>query len=433
MREWDKRRVKLNRLILSASLMVLSPAMAQQAPPERSISLAEAIQAARTNVETLLARHALAAAQADVTVADHPQVPMLSAKTASIDLQNGIGGGNLLRDKRIDKSVGIDWTWERGNKRELRTRAASRSADAARADLEEAQLQQQIVAASAYYDLLAAQEKIVHVEAISRSAAEVASTAQRRLRAGDLSQQEALRAEVESQRAAADLRTSQSERQRALGALVLVTGLAPPLQAVASWPDPVAAVPAQKPAEARSDVQAARQRVQAARSALESALALRHNDITVGSSIDHFPGTSTRQLELRVQMPLNGVFGAYAFKGEIDKARAQLAQADAQLVKVERTAAADSLRLLQDLQASSGRAELYRVSIVPQARRIAGMADLAYSKGAMSLTDLIETRRTLRNVLLEDVAARADHARALAAWQLRNAPSSPDAFPIGEQ
>ena len=382
-------------------------------------------------MDALIARHALAAAQADVAAADHPQVPVLSAKAASIDLQNGIGGGNLLRDKRIDKSVGVDWTWERGNKRQLRTRAASRNADAARADLEEVQLQQQIAAAAAYYDLLAAQERIVHVEAISRSAAEVASTAERRLRAGDLSQQEALRAEVEAQRAAADLRTSQSDRQKALGALVQVTGIPPPLQAVGSWPDPLVAVAAPTPGEARSDVRAARQRVQAAQSALEGALALLRNDVTLGSSIDHFPGTSTRQLELRVQMPLNGVFGAYAFKGEIDKARAQLAQAEDQLVKVERSAAADSLRLLQDLHNSAGRAELYRVSIVPQARRIAGMADLAYGKGAMSLTDLIETRRTLRNVLLEDVAARAEHARALTAWQMRNAPSSADAFPIG--
>jgi outer membrane protein, heavy metal efflux system len=53
------------------------------------------------------------------------------------------------------------------------------------------------------------------------------------------------------------------------------------------------------------------------------------------------------------------------------------------------------------------------------------MAELAYAKGAMSLTELIDARRTLRAVLLDDVAAKADYARALAAWQLRAGAPSP--------
>jgi cobalt-zinc-cadmium efflux system outer membrane protein len=53
------------------------------------------------------------------------------------------------------------------------------------------------------------------------------------------------------------------------------------------------------------------------------------------------------------------------------------------------------------------------------------MAELAYSRGALPLVDLIDARRTLRTVLLEEVAARADHARAWTAWQLRQAPAAP--------
>jgi cobalt-zinc-cadmium efflux system outer membrane protein len=75
-----------------------------------------------------LARRALAAAQGDVLAADHAPAHTIITKAASIDLQNGIGGGNLFSQKRIDKSIGVDWTWERGNKRELRTASAQRSA-----------------------------------------------------------------------------------------------------------------------------------------------------------------------------------------------------------------------------------------------------------------------------------------------------------------
>jgi cobalt-zinc-cadmium efflux system outer membrane protein len=175
------------------------------------------------------------------------------------------------------------------------------------------------------------------------------------------------------------------------------------------------------PVDARPDVRAAVQRAEAAQAVLESAEALRKNDLTLGTSFDHYPGTSNRLLEFRVQMPLAGLFGNYAYQGELGRATAQLAQAQDLLDKTRLSAALDNHRLQQDLRASSERALTYQNAIVPRARQVASMAELAYSKGAMSLTDLLDARRTLRAALLEDVSSRADHARSLAAWQLRSA------------
>ena len=194
-------------------------------PVSAPLTLEQVMQAARGNLDVAIARRTVEAARADVTSADHAPAPVLTAKTASIDLQNGIGGGNVLRDKRIDKSIGIDWTWERGNKRELRTQQAQRTADAAESDLREVQAQQQLQAASAYYDLLAAQERVAQVEAIGRSAAELSGTAARRVRAGDLSAQDAARTEIESQRAGADLQSARADRRRASMALAQLMGV----------------------------------------------------------------------------------------------------------------------------------------------------------------------------------------------------------------
>jgi cobalt-zinc-cadmium efflux system outer membrane protein len=47
------------------------------------------------------------------------------------------------------------------------------------------------------------------------------------------------------------------------------------------------------------------------------------------------------------------------------------------------------------------------------------MTELAYSKGAMSLTELIDARRTLRSILIEALSARTEHAKAAQAWLLR--------------
>ena len=177
--------MSIRQLSLSAGLIILAvalttPAAAQSpAPVAAPLSLAQALQAARTNLDVTLARRALAAAQGDVTAANHAPAPILSAKAASIDLQNGIGGGNVLTQKRIDKSIGLDWTYERGNKRELRTLTAQRIASAVQADIDETLVQQQLATSSAFFDLLAAQERIEQVGSIARSAAELATTAAR--------------------------------------------------------------------------------------------------------------------------------------------------------------------------------------------------------------------------------------------------------------
>jgi cobalt-zinc-cadmium efflux system outer membrane protein len=427
-------------IFTAVALACASPhALWAQAAPAAPLTLVQALQAARNNLDVQVARQAVAGAQGDVLAADRAPFPTLSAKAGSIDLQNGIGGGNLLSEKRIDKAIGIDWTWERGNKRALRTQAAQRNVAAAQADLEEAQTQQLLAAASAYFDLAAAQERVDQVAAIGRSAAQLAATAQRRVQAGDLAAQDAARTDIEARRAEGDALSAQLDLQRAALALAQVTGLASSpsgahnLRTAASWPtlDAAAALP---PGEAeaasqwlatRADVRAAEERVQAAQAALDGAAAQKKADITWGTSIDHFPGTSTRLLELRMQMPLQlGAFGGYDYQGEVARAQANLAQAQAALEKTRLTALGEMLRLARERSTSAARALAYEQGILPRARKVAESAELAYSKGAMSLSDLLDARRTLRATQLEALAARADYAKASVAWQLRTAPQT---------
>ena len=432
--------MSIRQFFLAAALAAALPALAQSSaaafPPASapaqtatttSFSLAQALQAARNNLDVSLARRNLAAAQGDVAAADHAPAPVLSAKAASIDLQNGIGGGNLITKKRIDKAIGLDWTWERGNKRELRTLAAQRSANAAQADIDETLVQQQQITAFAYFDLLAAQERINQVGAIARSAAQLSATAARRVQAGDLAAQDAARTEIEAQRASTDLLTAQLDRQRAALTLSQLTGFSGPATLVAQpdWPAGLAADATSgdnityPSIEARADVRAAQQRLEAARAALDLASAQKKADITVGTTYDHFPGTSNRLLEVRMQMPLYGVLGGYNFQGEIARAQAQFDQAQDVLDKVRRAASVDLQRLQQDKQGAAARALSFESTILPRARRVAEMAELAYNKGAMSLTELIDARRTLRSILIEDLTARTDHAKAAQAWLLR--------------
>lgn len=404
-----------------------SPPAASTARPSTDtppLALADALRAAANNLDVAIAGRNAQAAQADVAAADHAPLPQLSGKLSQIDLQNGIGPGNVLTAKRIDKGVGLDWTWERGDKRALRTEAARRSAGATLADVDEVRLQQMLAAHAAFFDLLAAQDRLAEVQRVEQGAQQLADTAARRLQAGDLAQQDAARAAIEALRAGADTQAARADVQRARGVLALQTGLdARSLSARAEWPTAAAInTPAfnaitDEALARRADVRAAAERVRAAEAALGGARALRSTDLSWGASLDHYPGTSTRQLEVRVQMPL--AWG-YHYEGESGRAQAQLDQARDQLDKTRRMAAAE-LQQLQDAVVSTGqRAQRYDEEILPRAREVLQRAELAYNKGALPLTDLLDARRTLRATLLEALAVRTERAKALGAWQLRS-------------
>ncbi len=424
--------MSIRQFFLLSSLLLALPALAQT-PASAAVSLEQALQAARNNLDVALARNALAAARADVVSANRAPFPVLTAKLGQMDLQNGIGDGNFMTEKRVDKSIGLDWTWERGNKRELRTLTAERAASAAQADLDEIRTQQLLGVQAGFYNLLAAQERLAQVTLIERSAAQLASAAQKRLQAGDLAAQDAARTEIEAQRARSDVQLAELDRQRAALLLWQFTGLPTPpdrLQAQTDWPalagDRTVAHHLDVLVDARPDVRAAQARLQAAQAALDGSTAQRRSDITWGASYDHYPGTSTALMELRMQMPLQW---GYSYQGEIARATAQLAQAQDALEKIRRQAQAELQRLQQEALNTAQRARMYETDILPRARKVADGAELAYSKGAMSLTDLLDARRTLRATLLDALAARADYAKATGAWQLRTQAEASTAAP----
>ncbi|MBS0506281.1 MAG: TolC family protein [Proteobacteria bacterium] len=402
----------------------LAPAWAQAPAQSAPLTLVQALTAARDNSDVALARHALDAARADVLAADHAPAPVLSAKAASMDLQHGLGPGNVLTRKRIDKSIGIDWTWERGDKRALRTLAAQRQALAAQSDLQEMRTQQLQAALAAYYDLLAAQEGLRETREIERAMAELGRIAELRVQAGDLARQDAARTRIEAERARADSQLAELAEQQAALALAQLTQRGPGLAACAcDWPARIAG-PAPGAdlgawAEARADVQAALARLQAAQAGLDNAMALRKADVTIGASYDHYPGTSNRLVELRAQIPLHW---GYRFDGEIGRAQAELSAAQEALDKTRRLALLDLQSLQQQAANAALRASGFEDGILPRARQVAQSAELAYARGAISLTDLLDARRTLRATTLDALAARATYAKAQGQWLLRTQP-----------
>ena len=128
-----------------------------------------------------------------------------------------------------------------------------------------------------------------------------------------------------------------------------------------------------------------------------------------------------RMLALRISVPLNGW---ERFEGEIGRAQALEEQSQDLLQKTLLQARADLSALVQAWQTSAQRLKIFEDKILPQASRVAAQAETAYSKGGLTLTDLLDARRTLKTTQLEALAVRNEHAKALGAWQLRSAAAS---------
>jgi cobalt-zinc-cadmium efflux system outer membrane protein len=60
----------------------------------------------------------------------------------------------------------------------------------------------------------------------------------------------------------------------------------------------------------------------------------------------------------------------------------------------------------------------YDNELLPAALRSAESAEYAFRNGAIGVMDVLDARRTRRATELEAASARAEHARALAAWRL---------------
>ena len=248
--------------------------------------------------------------------------------------------------------------------------------------------------------------------------------AQKRLKAGDLAPADVAKVQVDYERAQNDARAAEAELARARLALAYLIGLeraAGELQATDPWPSVERADPAEVEAaiaqliELRPDVQAAQARVDAAEKLRGLAKAQRTRDVTVGAQFERFPGSlPVNSVGFGISVPL---FTGNDFSGDIQKAEVDRYAALDSLARARAIAANDLRRAASDLGAAAERVERYDRSLRGAAERSAQAAEFAFQRGAISVLEVLDARRTQRAVQIEAVAARSDYAKALAAWR----------------
>jgi cobalt-zinc-cadmium efflux system outer membrane protein len=405
-------------------LVVVLLALFAAAANARDLSLPEAERLlAERSRDLIAARRALESATALRGVAAVRPNPTLSLDSSSISTNPGIGGGPLNK-KRIDTVLRIDQPFERGNKRELRMDAAEGLERAARGDSLDVLRTQLAQLRGAYYDLKQAEEKVALLGETAQLFSRTLAAAQARVKAGDLAAADASRVQVDQERAQNDARAAQAELARARLALAYLIGEergAPELRAADPWPAATRPDPAEVEraiavaVEARPDVRAAMARVAAAEKLRDLAKSQQTRDITLGAQYERYPGSvPADSIGIGISLPL---FTGNDFSADIRRAEVDRYAALDALDRARAIAANDIRRAASDLLAAAERLERYDASLLAAARRSAQAAEFAFQRGATSVLEVLDARRTLRAVELEALAARGDHAKALAAWR----------------
>ena len=373
----------------------------------RDLSLADAESSlVEHNRELLAARRAVESAEAQKLIAGAR--PNASFSVNSTAIASGVHADTVFR---------IDQPFERGGKRELRLDAAAGLERAAQSDAQDVLRQQLALVRGAYFDLKLAEERADVLAQTAGLFARTLAAARRRLDAGDLAPADVAKVQVDYERSENDARAAQAEVARAQIALGYLIGADADLHASDPWPpaERAQAAALDQAVEARPDVMAARQRLEAAERLRDLARAQRTRDVTLGAQYERYPGNvPANSVGFGVSVPL---FTGYDFSGDIRKAEVDRYAAIDALARVRAVAQNDLRRAAGDLDAAADRLERFEGSLLGAASRSADAAEFAFGRGALSVLEVLDARRTLRAVRLEALAARNDHAKALAAWR----------------
>ena len=390
-----------------------------------TIKQAERLFAERSR-ELLLAQQAVEAADADRTSAAAQPNPNLFINATQFGNLYPAGYDYSRLDRRADIVVGLNRTFERGGKRELRMAVANSNAKASRYDLSDVRRAQKAVLHSAYYDLVLAQEKVRITGLTSASFHRTLDAVALRLKAGDIAPSDVARIQVDALRAENDARAAGAEREKAQTALAYLTGLearARAIEAADGRPaieDAAPGVDLEKILDARPDVAAAQARVRAAEEKRALAQTLRTRHVTGSVQFERVPWnplanpTAVNTVGFGVSIPL---FTNYHFEGEIHRAEVERTTARMNLEKTRALALGEIESSRADLESAIDRVRRFDGELLAQAQKAADAAEFAYGQGAIGVMDLLDSRRQLYVTRLEASAAQADYAKALAAWR----------------
>jgi len=370
------------------------------------------------NLDIVDSKRNIAASQAGLMIAGQTQNPNLTIGIGSLNPKLGIGSGAYF-DKTIDNSVRYEQLIERGNKKTLRTKGAQSQVAAAGQDVLDVERQQSILMLRNMVDLAAVSERINLLSQVVALYEDTLKANSIRTEKGDMPPIDLQRQKIDANRAQIDLRQAQAEQKSArlaLAKLLAWESKSDALNVDARILEIAPADEANFDLSNRADIKAAKLRVESAASQLELAQAQRKADITAGVQYDHWPTSNSNPtgtgdtVSFTIGIPLTV---NHNYEGEIARAESDYEAAKEALAHTEANARAEWTGINADVTSAELNLQILQHEQLPRAEEVAQTVELGYKKGALSLLELLDARRILRQTRLDTLNAQANLARAI--------------------
>lgn len=311
---------------------------------------------------------------------------------------------------------------ETAGKRGLRMEGAELGAEASEYDLQDITRVLVNAVRHAFYGLLLAQKNLDVAEDTVERYRQIIGANDIRLKAGDISETDFTRIEVEGLKAQGDLDRAQAALKQARADLLLLLGWPEnslEITAAEAWPEANLAesvthedILTQKALEHRPDLRAARTRIGQAEKNLELARRLAIPDVTVEAGYARDPGnyfTNTGIVGFSLPLPI-----FYRQEGEIAKAGVAWNAAELKLRQSEQAVRAEVLKSLSAWKSADAIARRFEKSVVGRIDKLRAAQEFAYQRGAADLLELIDAERNYKAMMLDYYTAIANRSSAWA-------------------
>ncbi|MFM8333097.1 MAG: TolC family protein [Candidatus Methylumidiphilus sp.] len=406
----------LRALCFTLALLSFSAHAAPSAPLTEQQAIALFFQ---RNLALIAANYNIDQARAEEVIAAAIPNPVFSLSFNELSNQMGKAG-----DARALPGVNpqIQQLIETAGKRGLRTESAELGTEAAEFDLQDVTRTLVNAVRHAFYALLLAQKNLDVARDTTARYQQITDANAVRLRAGDISETDFTRIEVEGLKAQGDLDRAQAALKQARADVLLLLGWpgdSLDIRAAEAWP--VANLAAsltqedtltQQAMAQRPDVLAARVRIRQAEKNRELARRLAIPDVTVSAGYARDPGnyfTNTGNVGISVPLPL-----FYRQEGEIAKADVAWNAAELNLRQSEQSVRADVAKALSAWQSADAIARRFEQAVVGRIEKLRAAQEFAYQKGAAGLLDLIDAERNYKAMMLDYYTALANRSNAWA-------------------
>jgi cobalt-zinc-cadmium efflux system outer membrane protein len=344
------------------------------------------------------------------------QAGLLPNPEISAEVEN-IGGARELKGfNGSENTIQINQLLELGGKRSKRKKLAELEKDLSGWDFEAKRLDVFTDITKAFWDVLAAQERLSITQALVQLSEQVYTTVVERVKAGKVAPLEEIQAKVALTTIRIELEQTKREMETARKRLAATWGSSSPaFEKVIGEFDAVEPIPeqeqiinliSQNPDIARWDTEIAKGH---AAIKLKDANAI--PDVTIGAGPRYFNETNNNAFVMGISMPIP-LFNRN--QGERLEARYNLSKAEEQRKAAQIKVLTDLAQAYQELSSAYLSAAALKEHALPGAQSAFNAAQEGYREGKFSYLLVIDAQRTLFEVKRQYMAALADYHKSRA-------------------